>query len=83
MRDQFADHTWEACCLLLMRVTIIVRRWLTHVHWLASRGTVGVYLRRSAVANRLIRSYPVFIAETVRLANAAETGKSSVIFGML
>jgi hypothetical protein len=35
------------------------------------------------VANRLIRSYPVFISEMVRLANAAETGKSSVIFGML
>jgi hypothetical protein len=66
-----------------MRVTIIVHPRFTHVHWRASRGTVGAYLRRPAVANRLMCNYPVFIRETVRLTDAEETEKSSVIFGVL
>jgi hypothetical protein len=66
-----------------MRVTIIVHPRLTHVQWLASRGAVGAYLRRSAVASRLMRNYPVFISETVRLTDTKESGKSLIIVGML
>jgi len=66
-----------------MRVTIIVHPRITHVHWRASGGAFGAYLRRPAVANRLMHSYLVFIRETVRLTDTEETGKSSGIFRML